>query len=415
MDITLEEAISKFAQPVKGIDDLDPLMNAVGNAKIVLLGEATHGTSEYYQWRADFSKRLIQEKGFSVIAVEGDWPSAHQVHRYINHFTEANETAQNLLAQSFKRWPTWMWANEEIADFIDWLKFYNASENKKIGFYGIDVYSLWESMEEVIHYLNEVDPAGGDVELAKQAFSCFDPSNREPEKYAVSFATFSKGCIDEVTRLVASIRSNAALYSNKEEADLNLQINSLVAKNAEEYYRAMISSGADSWNIRDGHMVETVNELRKYHGPDARIIIWEHNTHIGDARATDMKDDKMVNVGQLLREQNPPEDVYAIGFGSYEGSVIAAEAWEAPFEEMVLPPGQKNSWEELLHRTGAYDKLLVFDDSNRRLFDRWIGHRAVGVVYNPEHEAYGNYVPSMISQRYDAFLFFDRTKALKPF
>ncbi|PKH10509.1 erythromycin esterase family protein [Planomicrobium sp. MB-3u-38] len=414
MNLTLEEAISRFAQPVNGLDGLDPLMEAVGDAKIVLLGEATHGTSEYYRWRAEFSKRLIQEKGFSQIAVEGDWPSAYRVHRYINNFAEEDQSARNMLKQAFTRWPTWMWANEEIADFIDWLKVYNASENKKTGFYGIDVYSLWESMEEVIHYLNDVDPEGGDAELAKQAFSCFDPSNREPEKYAISYATFSESCIEEVTRLLASIRSNAENYTNDEEADLNLQVNSLVAKNAEAYYRAMLKSGADSWNVRDQHMVETVNELRKYHGTDARIIIWEHNTHIGDARATDMKEDNMVNVGQLLREQNPSADVFAVGFGSYEGTVIAAEAWEAPHEEMVLPPAAKNSWEELLHRTGAHDKLLLFDDSNRRLFDRWVGHRAVGVVYNPEHEAYGNYVPSMMSKRYDAFLFFDRTEALKP-
>ncbi|MFD1032150.1 erythromycin esterase family protein [Metaplanococcus flavidus] len=414
MDITLEEAIRKFAQPVNNQDDLAPLIEAIGDAKIVLLGESTHGTSEFYRWRADLSKQLINEKGFSLIAVEGDWPSAYPVHRYINNYDATSENARNVLAQSFTRWPTWMWANEEVAEFVEWLKQYNASENKQTGFYGIDVYSLWESMDEVIRYLNDVDPAGGDAELARQAFSCFDPSNRNPEKYAASYATFSASCIDEVTRLLASIRSNADLYSNKEEADLNLQINSLVAKNAEQYYRAMIQSGAESWNVRDRHMAETVNELRKYHGPEARIIIWEHNTHIGDARATDMKDDKMINIGQLLREQNAPEDVYAIGFGSYEGTVIAAESWEAPSEEMHLPPGEKNSWEDLLHKTGAYDKLLVFDDSNRHMFDRWVGHRAVGVVYNPEHESYGNYVPSMISQRYDAFLFFDRTKALKP-
>lgn len=414
MELTLEEAIRKFSKPVTASSDLDLLVEAAGDAKIVLLGEATHGTSEFYQWRAELSKRLIREKGFSLIAVEGDWPPSYQVHRYINDFTDGNETARDLLARSFTRWPTWMWANEEIAGFIDWLKDFNAAENKKTGFYGIDVYSLWESMEEVIRYLTDVDPAGGDVELAKQAFSCFDPSNREPEKYAISYATFSESCINEVTRLLAAIKSNQERYTSEEEADLNLLINSLVAKNAEEYYRAMLRPGAESWNIRDGHMVETINELRKYHGRDVRIIVWEHNTHIGDARATDMKNDNMVNAGQLLREQNPPGDVYAIGFGSYEGSVIAAEAWEARYKEMILPPAQKNSWEELLHRTGAHDKQLMFDDSNRHLFDRWAGHRAVGVVYHPEGEAYGNYVPSMMSRRYDAFLFFDHTKALKP-
>ena len=414
MNMMMEEAIRKFALPVNELGDLYPLLEAVGDSKIVLLGESTHGTSEFYRWRAEFSKRLIQEKGFSIIAVEGDWPSASQVNRYINDFTTSYENAAHLLVQSFARWPTWMWANEEIADFVEWLKNFNASATRKTGFYGIDVYSLWESMEEIIHYLNDVDPSGVDVKLAKQAFSCFDSSNRDPENYAVSSASFSTDCSDEVAKLLASILSNTAFYSHEEEAHLNLHINSLVTKNAEQYFRAMIKRGAESWNIRDRHMVETVNELRNYHGQEARIIIWEHNTHIGDARATDMKDDKMVNVGQLLREQNPPEDVYAIGFGSYEGTVIAAETWETPSQEMTLPPGIKNSWEYLLHKTGAFDKLLIFNDSNRRLFDRWIGHRAVGVVYNPKYEARGNYVPSMISQRYDAFLFFDQTRALKP-
>lgn len=412
MNLTMEDAMQKFALPLTDNDDLDPLLDAVGDSKIVLLGESTHGTSEFYRWRAEFSKRLVKEKGFAHIAVEGDWPSASQVHRYINDFTGSHENAARLLAQSFARWPTWMWANEEMADFVEWLRNFNAANSRKTGFYGIDVYSLWESMEEVIHYLNDVDPSGGDIELAKQAFSCFETCNHDPEKYAVSAASFSTDCIDHVVKLLASIRSNSAFYSNKEEADLNLHINSLVTKNAEQYYRAMIKSGEESWNIRDRHMVETVNELRKYHGDDARIIIWEHNTHIGDARATDMKDDGMVNVGQLLREQNPAGDVYAIGFGSYEGTVIAAQDWEAPPQEMILPPGKKNSWEHLLHKTGAFDKLLIFDDTNSRLFERWIGHRAVGVVYDSRHDKH-HYVPSMISLRYDAFLFFDRTKALK--
>lgn len=411
--MNMEKAIPKFALPVDGSGGLEPLLEAVGDSKIVLLGESTHGTSEFYRWRTEISKRLIQEKGFSLIAVEGDWPAAAAVNRYIKGFPSEHENAAQLLAKAFIRWPTWMWANKEIADFVEWLKNDNLTANRNTGFYGIDVYSLWESLEEVVRSLQAVGSEGSDAALANQALSCFDSNNRDPENYAVSSASFSTDCRKEVANLLDSIRRNAALYPHEEEADLNLHVNSLVAKNAEHYYRTMIKSGVESWNIRDRHMAETVNELRKYHGLDARIIIWEHNTHIGDARATDMKDDKMVNVGQLLREQNPAGDVYAIGFGSYEGTVIAAEAWESPAEEMRLPPGKKNSWEHLLHKTGASDKLLIFDDRNRRLFDRWIGHRAVGVVYDSEHDTH-HYVPSMISQRYDAFLFFDRTRALHP-
>ncbi len=401
------------AQPFRSIEDLTPLLEVIGNAKFVLLGEATHGTSEFYTWRAALTKRLILEKGFSLVAVEGDWPSSQQVNRYIKDFSEDDPQPHEVL-QAFKRWPTWMWANEEIADFIGWLKEHNQTTPQKVGFYGIDVYSLWESMEEVIHYLSKTNPSGGDVELAKEAFACFEPFNREPENYAVTAADFSKACVQEVSKLLASIRSNEELYKDSYESDLNLKINALVLKNAEDYYRAMVQSGEMSWNIRDEHMVEAINEVRDYHGAEAKIIIWEHNTHIGDASATDMKNEGMTNVGQILREQNRTADVYAVGFGTYSGTVIAAPSWGDLAEEMAVPPATPNTWEDLLHRTGAFNKFLLFHSENFSLFDRWVGHRAIGVVYNPEFEAYGNYVPSKMSQRYDAFIFIDHTHALRP-
>ncbi len=401
------------AQPFRSIEDLTPLLEAIGDAKFVLLGEATHGTSEFYTWRAALTKRLILEKGFSIIAVEGDWPSSQQVNRYIKDFSDDNPHPHEVL-QAFKRWPTWMWANEEIADFIGWLREHNQKTPQKVGFYGIDVYSLWESMEEVIHYLSKTNPSGGDVELAKEAFACFEPFNREPENYGVTAADFSKSCVEEVSKLLASIRSNEDLYKDSYESDLDLKINALVLKNAEDYYRAMVQSGEMSWNIRDEHMVEAINEVRDYHGTEAKIIIWEHNTHIGDASATDMKNEGMTNVGQILREQNRTADVYAVGFGTHSGTVIAAPSWGDPAEEMAVPPATPNTWEDFLHRTGAFNKFLLFHSENFALFDRWVGHRAIGVVYNPEFEAYGNYVPSKMSQRYDAFIFLDHTHALRP-
>lgn len=413
VELTLEEAIKTYAQPYRSTDDLTPLLDAIGDAKIVMLGEASHGTSEFYTVRAELSKRLIQEKGFSLIAVEGDWPSAQQVNRYIKGYDLADKEPRKVL-QAFTRWPTWMWANDEIADFIGWLKAHNEKNGQKTGFYGIDVYSLWESMEEVLQYLTHTNPSGGDAELAKKAFSCFEPFNREPENYAISSANFSKVCVDEVSKLLTSIRSNKEHYKDEQENDLNLKINALVTKNAEDYYRAMVQSGEISWNIRDEHMVEAINEIRDYHEKDAKIIIWEHNTHIGDARATDMKNDGMLNVGQVLREQNRPEDVYAVGFGTYEGTVIASDSWGVPHETINVPPAKANTWEDLLHRTGPFDKFLLFNKEKQRLFDRWVGHRAIGVVYNPEFEAYGNYVPTMMSKRYDAFVFIDQTTALAP-
>nr|WP_245671421.1 erythromycin esterase family protein [Bacillus wudalianchiensis] len=415
MDQILASAIKSHAIPFETNEDLSRLVDEIGEAKIVLLGEASHGTSEFYSVRAALSKRLIAEKGFSVIAVEGDWPSAQQVNRYIKGYDKETKKTEDIL-QAFNRWPTWMWANKEIASLIEWLHAYNEKKapEQKVGFYGIDVYSLWESMEEVLRYLSRTKSTGVDLALAKKAFSCFEPFNRQPENYAISTLNISDVCVDEVSKLLASIRTHEEHYKGEEEADLNLKVNALVAKNAEEYYRAMVRNDALSWNIRDEHMVETINELRNYYGEEAKILVWEHNTHIGDASATDMKNENMINVGQLIREQNRPEDVYAIGFGTHRGTVIAAEEWGLPYEKMEVPPAQRDSWEDLLHQAGPFNKFLMFNEQNRHLFDSWIGHRAIGVVYHPEYEVYGNYVPSNISHRYDAFIYIDQSRALTP-
>lgn len=415
MKFTLEEAVKNYALPFQSDADLSTIIEAIGDAKIVLLGEASHGTSEFYTVRAKLSKMLIEQKGFSAIAVEGDWPSAQHVNRYIKGYSESKDDAYEVL-KAFGRWPTWMWANEEVAEFIDWLKMHNDKRipDQKIGFYGIDMYSLWESMEEIIRYLTESNPAGADLELAKKAFSCFEPFNGMPDHYAISTAHFSQVCIDEVSDLLSSIRSHNKHYKDDQETTLNLKVNALVTKNAEKYYRAMLQDNALSWNIRDEHMVEAINEVMNHYGKNAKIIVWEHNTHIGDARATTMQEDGMLNVGQLLREQFMKEDVYAVGFGTHRGTVIAAEQWGVPFEIIEVPPARQHSWEDLVHKSGAFNKLFVFNEDNRHYFTSWIGHRAIGVVYNPEYEKFGNYVPTQIGNRYDAFIFIDQTKALKP-
>ncbi|MFJ7969942.1 erythromycin esterase family protein [Psychrobacillus sp. NPDC096389] len=411
--IPLEEAIKKYALPYETNEDLTPILEAIGDAKIVLLGEASHGTSEFYTVRAELSKRLIEEKGFTLIAVEGDWPSTQPINRFIKGYKEGPANVHNAL-KAFKRFPTWMWANEEIAEFVTWLKKHNEQKEEKVGFYGIDVYSLWESLEEVITYLSKKDPEGTDLAFAKKAFACFEPFNRHPETYAISSINISEACIDEVSKLLTSIRAHDDKHKDSEETDLNLKINAMVARNAEEYYRAMVRSDELSWNVRDEHMVETINEIMDYHGKEAKIIIWEHNTHIGDASATDMEAAGMVNVGQILRLQNSKENVFAIGFGTHRGTVIASKEWGLSYKEIEVPPARAESWEDVLHKAGAFNKLLLFNEENRWLFNNWIGHRAIGVVYNPEFEAYGNYVPSKIGSRYDAFIYIDQTKALSP-
>jgi len=411
---SLTEAIKKFTLPFNTPKDLTPLLRAIGDSRIVLLGEASHGTSEFYKVRAELSKRLIEEKGFTQIAVEGDWPSTQRVNRFIKGY-DMGFNKQNIL-NAFERWPTWMWANEEISELVKWLEQYNKQieDNRKIGFYGIDVYSLWESLDEVIGYLRKMNPEGTDMAFAKRAISCFEPFNRHPETYAFSSIHISDACVEEVTKLVSSIRTNEKQYEDGQEADLNLKINALVAQNAEEYYRAMVRSDELSWNVRDEHMVEAINEIMDYHGKDAKIIIWAHNTHIGDASATEMKEEGLTNIGEILRMQNKPDNVFSVGFGTHSGEVIAAAEWGTIPKKMIVPPARKDSWEDLLHRVDTTDKILIFDEENRTFFDSWIGHRAIGVVYNPDFEAYGNYVPSKIGSRYDAFIYIDKTNALTP-
>ena len=393
--------------------DLRPLIESIGDAKYVLLGEASHGTSEYYTLRAELTKRLIKEKGFSVIAVEGDWPSCQNINKYIKNIGSTNKDINQVL-QGFNRWPTWMWANEEISELVEWLKSFNQQSKRtnKVGFYGLDVYSLWESMDEIIKYLERTGNSG--LKQARNAFSCFEPYNKNNESYAVSAGYLSENCIKEALALLTAIQKNKWKYDDEEENSLNMEVNALVTVNAEKYYRTMVLSDSNSWNVRDTHMVEALNAVMKFYGDDAKVIIWEHNTHVGDARATDMKNAGMVNVGQLIREQNKPEDVYIVGFGTYSGTVIASTEWGVDYRVTNVPPAQTGSWEDLMHKAGARNQYLLFTDKNREDFNNTIGHRAIGVVYRPEHEQYGNYVPSVMSSRYDSFIFVNKSNALHP-
>ncbi|MFF2455570.1 erythromycin esterase family protein [Peribacillus simplex] len=413
MHHNLVQSIIEQSVMLKSEADWDKLVQQVKNSKFVLLGEASHGTSEFYTARVEITKKLIQEKGFTFVAVEGDWPACQAINRYVKGYDQVFNSARDVL-KIFDRWPTWMWANEEMIDLIEWMKEYNESgqNQTKVGFYGIDIYSLWESMDEVIHHLKQIDSP--DLEAARRAFTCFEPFNRNNEEYAVSAGIFSEDCIEEVAKLLTTIQRKKEKYPNHEELNLNLQVNALVAYNAENYYRTMVVHDDKSWNIRDMHMVDVLNEIMDFYGSKGKAIVWEHNTHVGDASATDMRDSGMINVGQVIRKQNPAEDVFITGFGTYTGTVIAADEWGVDLEIKTVPPAMNGSWEEAMHLSGAYDKLLIFTDENRQLFQDRIGHRAIGVVYKPEYEQYGNYVPSVMSERYDAFIYMDETQALHP-
>ncbi|WP_046174772.1 erythromycin esterase family protein [Domibacillus indicus] len=403
--------IKQHAVRFSEIDDLSPVIQAACRAKYVLLGEASHGTSEFYTTRAEITKKLIQEHGFSFIAVEGDWPACFEVNRYIKGQAPEYANAEEVL-RSFQRWPSWMWANDEITSLVNWLYEYNREHNKQIGFYGMDVYSLWESMEAVVDYLEKIQSP--DVDKAKKAFECFEPFHREPEQYGISAAIYGESCLAEVMDLLKAIQKNRKTYNRDPEASLNMQVNALVARNAEAYYQAMVTNGNESWNIRDRHMVEALGFIGAYYGAQSKGIIWEHNTHIGDARATDMAQEGMVNVGQLTREIYGQDQVYAVGFGTHRGTVIAADRWGSPLEVMAVPEGLPGSWEDMMHQAGPFNQYILFTPDNRKLFQETVGHRAIGVVYHPEMEHFGNYVPSRLSDRYDAFIHIDKTSALSP-
>lgn len=406
--------IRSLSRPLRNPRDLDPLLDRIGDARYVLLGEASHGTHEYYTWRAEISKRLITEKAFRFIAVEGDWPDCYRVNRYVKGIPDSGDNAREVL-HAYERWPTWMWANEEIVAFAEWLRECNDDlpSERKVGFYGLDVYSLWDSLYQVLGYVRKNVP--GSVSAARAAFRCFEPFGENAVDYAKSTRWTDESCEDEVVELLGELRRSAKSSAQGREAHFEAEQNALVVKNAEHYYRTMVRGGPESWNIRDRHMTETLERLMEHHGPDARAIVWAHNTHIGDARYTDMADDDMINIGELVREVHAPEGVVLVGFSSQRGSVIAGDEWEAPMERMNVPAARRHSWEDVLHRAGAQNKLLLLDQVRKSdIFLEPRGHRAIGVVYHPAYESYGNYVPTVLPMRYDAFLYFDETRGLEP-
>jgi erythromycin esterase len=414
----LARGVRELAHPITHAADLDPLIDRVGDARFVLLGEATHGTSEFYTWRMEISRRLIREKGFSFIAVEGDWPDCYRVNRYVKGSPASGRSADEVL-HAFERWPTWMWANEEVVALCRWLRAHNEPlpRDRRVGFYGLDVYSLLASMQEVVRYLEHKDPDA--ARQARVAYRCFEPYGERAEEYARATALVPTSCEDEAVAMLRLLRERAmAFREDGPEKFFNAEQNALVARNAERYYRTMVRGGPTSWNVRDHHMVETLERLMYFHGPSAKAIVWEHNTHVGDARFTDMARAGMVNVGQLVRRAHGGGDVVIVGFGTHRGTVIAAEEWGAPMQKMRVPEALGGSYEAVLHHTGIPDFLLSFavrgahpvvDDLREPR-----GHRAIGVVYHPELEHHGNYVPTVLPERYDVFIHLDETRAVAP-
>ncbi|WP_035773217.1 erythromycin esterase family protein [Arthrobacter sp. Br18] len=406
--------------PLRDAADLEPLLERIGDSRYVLIGEASHGTHEFYAWRAALTQRLIEECGFSFVAVEGDWPDCWKVHRSVTAVEGAPEDPADVL-NGFDRWPTWMWSNTDVVDFTRWLRARNCGlePGRRAGFYGLDVYSLWDSLRSTLEYLEAHQPQY--VESALEAFRCFEPHAEDAQSYARSTQWVPSGCQKEVVALLGNLNSMGAGAGAGAGRDdqFNAERNARSAAGAETYYRAMVHGGPESWNIRDRHMAETLDALMTHHNEgsarNSKAVVWEHNTHVGDARWTDMAAGGMINLGQLVREEHSEDGVVLIGFGSHEGQVLAADRWGGATEVMLMPAAREGSTEQLLHDAlpDQESALFVFDDGTG-----WAGrsraHRAIGVVYHPDVERRGSYVPTVLNRRYDAFLWIDRTTALIP-
>lgn len=399
----------RVAKPYRAGKDLDAWFKKMGEARVVMLGEASHGTQEFYETRKVITERLISDYGFRFVAVEGDWPDCYRVTRYTTH--DEGKSAKEVL-DTFRRWPAWMWNNEPSALLMESLK------KSRTPFYGLDLYSMYESIEAVREYADKMDP-----KLSAQIrgiFSCFEPHKKSETDYARSLMTSSEGCEAEVVGFLTEIlRTRVAETKLQEEELFDIQRNAITIRNAERYYRAMVFGGPESWNVRDHHMMDTLDALLRHHGETAKAVVWAHNTHIGDYHATDMFKEGYINLGGLARERYGVENVHLVGFGTYEGEVLAGHSWGAMPSVMSVPPAIEGSYEKYLHEASksiGSSHLILPEISTQPLpsLSTLRGHRAIGVVYEPnEGTHHRNYVPTELNKRYDSFIFIDQTTALK--
>lgn len=396
--------------------DIDELIEKAGDKRLKLLGEASHGTHEYYVWRDSISRRLISEKGFSFIAVEGDWASLYELNRYVKDMDGAAGSAREVLG-NLTRWPLWMWGNEEVEGLIEWLREYNMDKSfeDKVGFYGMDVYDEWNSKDALLSFLDKNSLQL--YEEARSLYGCFAPYNRDSWEYARGVQMGRPDCTAQTAGVVELLQGSRYDLDVCDYEFLYAKQNAYVVKYAEKFYRKSIASrGPESWNSRVQHMHNTVGRLLEYYGDDAKGIVWAHNTHVGDARATDMARGGQVNIGQLSRESLGKDNVFITGFGTFRGTVKAGRQWGQRMQRLNVPDAHPDSYEFLLNQVPYKNFMLIIDEQDRQHedFNRIRGHRAIGVVYNPEREVPGNYVITLLPERYDAFIFFEETKALSP-
>jgi erythromycin esterase-like protein len=418
----ITELLQETVHPLYGMQtDYDPLMDLIGDAQVVLLGEASHGTREFYRERAQITRRLIQEKGFTAVAVEADWPDAYRVNRYA---LGRSRDADSLAALSdFKRFPIWMWRNREVLNFVTWLRAHNEAQSgtSKVGFYGLDLYSLHASMAAVLGYLDSIDPES--ARRARSRYACFDHYGEDTQSYgyAAGFG-LTKTCEDEVVAQLQEMRRRGEEYLRRdgfvaEDEFFFAEQNARLVRNAERYYRSMFQGRVSSWNVRDQHMAETLNALMAHlsrRQSQSKIVVWEHNSHLGDARATQMGESGELNVGQLVRERYGRGAVL-VGFSTYRGTVTAASDWDGPMERKEVLPALAESYEALFHQVGIPCFLLTWQEARvvDELRDRRL-ERAIGVIYLPKTERLSHYFYGSLPAQFDAVLHFDDTHAVEP-
>ncbi|MGA7971871.1 MAG: protein-L-isoaspartate(D-aspartate) O-methyltransferase [Pseudolabrys sp.] len=413
----LVKRISDAAEPFDSIDsaDLGPLLVRIGNARVVLLGEATHGTSEFYRMRERISRELIVKKGFRFVAIEGDWPDAARVDNYVRHleYSPSEWTA-------FARFPTWMWRNNEVRDFVNWLRSHNAAAKPetRVAFHGLDLYSLYVSIRSVLDYLDHVEPVAAKV--ARQRYGCLTPWQGDPAAYGHAALSGSyRTCEPHVVRALKDLLENRIAYAERDgERFFDAVQNARLVANAERYYRVMYYGSRASWNLRDEHMFTTLKNLLAFYGTGSKAIVWAHNSHVGDSAATEMASRGEHNIGYLCRQEFG-DDAYLVGFGTNSGTVAAATDWDGPMEIKKVQPALPKSYERLFHAAGhprfALGLRHRIDLNGAQGLGKPQLERAIGVIYRPETERASHYFQAVLPRQFDEYIWFDNTRAVTPF
>jgi protein-L-isoaspartate(D-aspartate) O-methyltransferase len=417
-DHPVRSLIRESAEPVDDIDgtDLTSLVERIGNARVVLLGESTHGTSEFYRMRARITKELITRAGFRFVAVEADWPDAARIDDHVM----GGSPRTDVEFTPFSRFPTWMWRNEEVHELVHWLRAHNAApraRGRRVGFHGLDLYSLYTSIAMVLRYLDGVDPDA--ARAARARYGVLTPWQKDPAAYGMAVLSGRyRSAEEEVTAILRTLLERRLEYARRDgDRFFDAAQNAKVVANAERYYRAMYYHSPASWNLRDTHMFETLESLLSFYGPDARGIVWEHNSHVGNAQATEMGARGEINVGHLARSRFG-ERAYLVGFGTDHGTVAAASGWDEPMQRMRVRPAPPKSYERLFHETEIPAFRLHLRDPRRSELREELAsprlERAIGVVYRPDSELASHYFQASLPHQFDEFVWFDATEAVTP-